>query len=104
VRRARGRVGSRNSANSASMTDQELQQYAGQQVELKLVSGVVLTGKLMVEGDARTTLGMPYAIKSLHRSATVGLLESSYEGFPDAAAVEWVRILEQQPDNEQLFD
>ncbi len=86
------------------MTDQELQQYAGQQVELKLVSGVVLTGKLMVEGDARIALGMPYAIQSLHRSPTVRVLEPVYKSIPDATAVEWVRIVEQQPDDEQLFD
>jgi hypothetical protein len=86
------------------MRDEELRQYASQQVELKLVSGIVLAGKLMVEGDARITLGMPYAIRSLHRSSAVGVLEPSYEGIPDAAAVEWVRILEQQPDDEQLFD
>ncbi len=86
------------------MTDEELRQYGGQQVKLKLVPGVVLAGELVVEGDARIALGMPYAIKSLHRSSTVGVLEPSYKGIPDAGAVEWVRILEQQPDDEQLFD
>ncbi len=60
-----------------------------------------------MEGDARITLGMPYAIRSMHGShgsPTIGVLEPSYEGIPDAAAVEWVRILEQQPSEDQLFD
>jgi hypothetical protein len=86
-----------------AMTDEELRPYVGRQVELKVVSGVVFAGELTAD-EARVALGVPYAIKSLHRSQTVGVLEPSYEGIPDAAAVEWVRILQQQPDDEQLFD
>jgi hypothetical protein len=85
------------------MTDEELRQYVGHQVELKLVSGVVFAGQLVAD-EPRVTLGMPYAIKSLHRSAVVGVLEPSYAGIPHAAAVKCARILQQQPDDEQLFD
>ena len=85
------------------MTDTEIQDYVGRQVELKLKSGVTLTGELVAGVNAILT-GAPYAVKTPHESATLGVSEPTYTAIPNAQAVEWCRILEAPISDERLED
>lgn len=85
------------------MTDKELQDHVGHQVELKLTTGTTLSGELVAGANAIPT-GARYAIKSLRRSATLGVSEPNYTPVPSAEAVESCRDLEAPMSEERLED
>lgn len=86
------------------MNTDEFEKYIGRQVEVQLVSGVTLAGELVAGADASLTSGAPYAIKSLHESATPGVLEPTYLAIPSAEAAESVREIGPGLDEERLAD
>jgi uncharacterized protein (DUF1810 family) len=83
------------------MTDEELREFIGRHVELKLASRMTLVGRLVAGADAAPA-GARYAVQSLHESSA----ETSADVFApvgDVAAVDWIRIL-QAPIGEDRFE
>lgn len=85
------------------MTEQELQDFVGRQVEVKLTSGVTLVGRLVAGADSIAS-GAPYAIESEHQSAISGVSEPTYAAIAGADVVELVRILENSVGEDRLED
>jgi uncharacterized protein (DUF1810 family) len=83
------------------MTDEELREFVGRHVELKLASGMTLVGRLVAGADAAPA-GTRYAVQSLHESSAEAS-EDVYAPVRDAEAVEWIRIL-QAPIGEDRFE
>lgn len=76
------------------MKHEELCRYVNEPVELKLVDGETITGELVAE-EAQVALGKPFAVKQPEAARNAG---PTWIGIADAAAVEWVRILEELPE------
>ncbi len=83
------------------MTDEEIREYVGRHVELKLASGMTLVGRLVAGPDAAPA-GTSYAVVSLHGSSAESS-EDVYAPVRDAGAVESIRIL-QGPIGEDRFE
>jgi hypothetical protein len=77
------------------MTDQELQQYAGQLVEVRFIDGRTVIGEL-VEGEALLQLRPTrYTLKMPPANVSDG---PTLLNIPSAGEVESVRLIEQQPE------
>ena len=85
------------------MTDEELREYVGRQVEVRLTSGVTLVGRLVAGADAAAR-GAPYAMRSEHESAISGISEPAYTAIAGANLVESARTLEGPLGEDRLED
>ena len=77
------------------MTDQELQPYCNQNVELKY-DGQVVLGKLVCDGAAQIITRARYSIESRPKNARPGRPDGVLASIGYAEAVEWVRIVSRQ--------
>ncbi|HET6275094.1 MAG TPA: hypothetical protein VFE16_04050 [Candidatus Cybelea sp.] len=81
------------------MTDEQLQEYAGQQVRL-VSGGRTIAGKLLAGFEAQIRVKSPYAIEWYDVNPTLGTNEERLTAIPDAGAVESIEIVNESPNAE----
>jgi hypothetical protein len=84
------------------MTEEQLQEFCGQNVTLKYADRA-LSGKLICGAEAQMTVGRPYAIETWRRDATVGTYDTHREGIVGAEPIESVELLD-EPIDEEIKD
>jgi hypothetical protein len=87
----------------SAMTDDELQEFCGRNVELKS-GNLVFVGKLICGEEARRLVNAPYAIASKAPNATLGTIDTIPTPVAGAEAVEWVHVLNESLSDERLED
>lgn len=83
------------------MTDEQLQQYCGQNVELSY-RGETFAGKFACGAEAQVTLNAPYAVEVIAGNVTLG--ETTRVAIKSAEAVEWVRVLDEPLSADRVED
>ena len=74
------------------MTDAELREYIGQQVELRLSNGTSLIGRLRAGAEA-SSAGVPYVVELPHLDIASDASEETYTPIASAEAVESIRAV-----------
>jgi hypothetical protein len=85
------------------VTHQEVNQYLGRQVEVRLTTGLTLVGRL-VSGTEASLEGTPYAIESPRLSPPLATSETTYSPVTSAAEIEWVRVLSTPLSEDRIED
>jgi hypothetical protein len=74
------------------MTDEELQEYADQNVRL-ITAGRTVIGKLITGTRAQVAVQAPYAVQWHDRNPTLGAKEERLVAIPSAEAVESIELI-----------
>jgi len=81
------------------MTDEQLQEYANQNVRL-VVGGRTMTGKLITGFESQIRVKAPYAIQWYDVNPTLGTNEERLAAIPQADAVESIELVDESPREE----
>ncbi len=81
------------------MTDDQLQEYANQNVRL-VVGGQTIVGKLITGFESQIRVKAPYAIQWYDVNPTLGTNEERLAAIPQADAVESIELVDESPREE----
>lgn len=76
------------------MTDEQLQEYANQDVRV-VVGGKAIGGKLLTGFEAQVRVKAPYAIQWHDVNPTLGTNEERLAAIPHAGAVESIQLIDE---------